>query len=426
MKTIFPATRSQSAIIIALIISLGVNAQDTIRLSLPDAEKIFLQKNLSLLAAKYNVDANKALIQQAKLWDNPYLVTDQNIYDGKFFRHTSDAGQVYIQVQQLIRTAGKIKKQTQLATDNALLAQGQFDDLMHNLQYALKSDFIETWHLMKIKSVYDIEITQVSKLVKGMEEVYKAGNISLKDYMRLKALLFSLQNEVINIQSQIMPVQSEIKLLLQSSDSSFILPDMKVELSSLMNSQLPDNDSLLATAVNLRPDARMAKTALAFQEHNLAYQKALAKPDITLGPEYDRLSSYTPNLVGLSVSLPLNLFNRNQGNIKAAKFGVLQQQTEVDYQAEKIRNEVNAAVKKVKYFQGVNSSEQLDFSNNYDKLFQNMLSSYQSRQVNLLDFTDFIESYKDNKLKLVEQNVNLVKAVAELNFTTNSTIIPIQ
>src|SRR5471030_2041354 len=59
---------------------------DTLRLSLPDLEKRFLDSNLLLLASHYNVDAQKALIQQAKLWDNPVLNTDQVIAaNGKFF-----------------------------------------------------------------------------------------------------------------------------------------------------------------------------------------------------------------------------------------------------------------------------------------------------------------------------------------------------
>jgi cobalt-zinc-cadmium efflux system outer membrane protein len=70
----------------------------TLSLSFSMAEKIFLQNNLSLLAARYNIDANKALIRQAKLWDNPVLTTDQNIYDGKFFQQNAVSGQIYVQV----------------------------------------------------------------------------------------------------------------------------------------------------------------------------------------------------------------------------------------------------------------------------------------------------------------------------------------
>src|SRR5258708_19671931 len=47
--------------------------KDTLRLTLPQAEKAFLDSNLLLLAQKYNIDAQKALIIQAKLWPNPNL-----------------------------------------------------------------------------------------------------------------------------------------------------------------------------------------------------------------------------------------------------------------------------------------------------------------------------------------------------------------
>jgi outer membrane protein, heavy metal efflux system len=416
--------------IILFTVPVIANAQgeknDTLKLSIPEAEKLFLQNNLPLLAAKYNIDANKALIQQAKLWDNPVLVTDQNVYDGKFFRHKTEDGQqygqVYIQVQQLIRTAGKRSKLAQLAADNTTISQQQFDDILRSLRYLLQSDFVETVHLLKIKNVYDGEITEVDKLVKGMNEVYKLGDISLKENMRLKALLFSLQNELININAQLIPLQNEIKLLLQSAGSSFIQPALTYHLPDLITASLPGIDSLVNIANSNRPDVQMAKTQLIFQQHNLVYQKALAKPDITVAPEFDRLNSYQPNYVGLSVSLPLNLFNKNQGNIKSASFSIKQQEVQLHYQTDKIRNEVNTAFEKAKYYQGINNREQLTFSENYEQLFQNVLKSYQARQISLLDFTDFLDSYKDTKLKLIEQHIGLVKALAELNYTINQTI----
>ncbi|MBC7687588.1 MAG: TolC family protein, partial [Aquabacterium sp.] len=66
------------------------------------------------------------------------------------------------------------------------------------------------------------------------------------------------------------------------------------------------------------------------------------------------------------------------------------------------------------------------FSQKYDELFQNMVKSYKARQIGLLEFLDFIDAYRDTKLKLLEQHNSLVKAIEELNYTTNSTIIDIQ
>ena len=418
-------------LVILLFCASQLKAQDTLRITLPEAEKIFLQKNLSLLAAKYNIDANRALIQQAKLWDNPMLNTDQNVYDGakgdgKFFAHTANRGTFYVQLTQLIRTAGKRNKLAQLATDNTALASEQFDDVMRNLRYALRNDLLEINHQLKIKKVYDGEITELKTLITGMDAELKAGNVALKDNMRLKALLFSLQNELVNVESVILPIQAEIRQLLQQKESNFTVPVLSYKFGDLTTATIPGIDSLIKLALKNRPDAKLAKTALDYQNNNLIYQKALAKPDVTIGSEYDQRSSYNPNYIGLAVSIPLNIFNKNQGNIKAAQFNINQQKTLSDLQYSKIENDVNAAAAKFYYLKQVNNSDQLDFSRKYDDLFQNMLMSYKGRQINLLEFIDFVDAYKDTKLKLVEQHNNLIKSIEDINYTTNSEVLKIQ
>ncbi len=403
---------------------------DSLRLSLPAAEKIFLQKNLTLLAAKYNIDASKALIQQAKLWDNPILSTDQNIYDGakgdgKFFAHDASRGQVYVQLTQLLRTAGKRNKLAQLAIDNTSIAAEQFDDIMRTLRYALRTDLLEINHQLKLKIIFESEIAALKNLVAGMDEELKAGNIAMKDNMRLKALLFGLQNELVNIDAAMMPVQAELKLLLQAPDSSFIVPQLIYKFANITTFIIPQKDSLIQVALQNRADAKLAKTALDYQKDNLTYQKALAKPDITIGTEYDQRSSYNPNYVGLAVAIPLNIFNKNQGNIKAAAYNIKQQESLSSLQYSKITNEVNAAASRFIYLQQVNNLQQLDFSRKYDELFQSMVKSYKERQINLLEFIDFTDAYKDTKLKLTEQHNNLLKAAEDINYTTNSNIISI-
>jgi len=278
-------------------------------------------------------------------------------------------------------------------------------------------------HLLKIKTVYDNEIVEVEKLVKGMDEILKLGDISLKENIRLKALLFSLRNEEINVNTALIPIQSEIKLLLQLDETGFIKPELTYSLPNLIIEKLPQNDSLVNLAYANRTDILLSKSQLDFQKDNLTYQKSLAKPDVTLGVEYDQNSSYIRNLYGLTASIPLNIFNKNQGNVSAAKLGIKQQEVQVDFQNNKVKNEVQTSVNKIKYYQQINNKEQLDFSNTYDKLFQNMLESYQQRRTNLLEFIDFIDAYKDTKLKLIEQHIALVKAFSEINYITNQNII---
>lgn len=398
---------------------------DTLKISIEESEKIFLQNNLSILAAKYNIDASRALIRQAKFWDNPVISTDQNIYDkqGGFFKHDQTNGQVYVQVMQLIKTAGKRNKLAQLAEDNTTISTAQFDDLVRTLRYALITDLFEIEHQLKIKRVYDVEINELKTLVNGMDEQLKAGSISIKDNIRIKALLFSLQNELVNIDAQLIPLQSEVKLLLRSSDSSFILPVFSYYLPGLINKEIPSKEELIKVAETNRPDIKIAHAQLDYANHNFVYQKALAKADISVGTEFDQRSSYAPDYVGLAISFPLNIFNRNQGSIASAQYSIKQQQALYDGQASQIENDISSALAKVKFYQGVNNLQQLDFAQQYDSVFQNMLKSYKLRQVSLLEFIDFADAYKDTRLKLLEQHTGLIKALIELNYQTGKDVI---
>jgi len=398
---------------------------DTLKITPAESEKIFLENNLSILAARYNVDANRALIRQAEFWDNPVISTDQNIYDrhGQFFAHNGTNGQVYVQVMQLIKTAGKRNKLAQLAMDNATISTAQFDDLVRTLRYALISDLYEIEHQLKIKHVYDTEIGELQTLVTGMDAELKAGNISIKDNIRIKALLFSLQNELVNVDAQLIPLESEVKLLLRNNDSTFILPVMNYYLPDLIKKEIPPKAELIQVADSIRPDIKIAHTQLDYANHNFIYQKALAKADISVGTEYDQHSSYAPDYVGLAISFPLNIFNRNQGGIASAQYTVKEQQAVYDGEVSQIENDISSALAKVKFYQGVNNIEQLDFAQQYDVVFQNMLKSYKQRQVSLLEFIDFADAYKDTKLKLLEQHTGLIKALVELNYQTGKDVI---
>ena len=398
---------------------------DTVRLTIPEAEKIFLQNNLSLLAAKYNIDANKALVSQARLWDNPMLITDQNVYDGKFFRHTASNGQVYIQVQQLILTAGKRNKLVKMAQDNVVLSQIQFDELLRTLQFTLRTDMLEAWRLIREKAENRSQLDQLTTLTTGMEEVYKAGNVSLKELLRLKALLFALQSEMNNLQAQLIPVEDEIRLLLNDKDDKFILPEPGDRLLNGYSFSLPQADTLVNQALANRPDVKAEQTNLLLQQHNLSYQKALAKPDITIGPEYDRLNSYQPNYIGLSVSMPLPVLNRNQGNIRAASINVKEQQTVVEQTGFSVSNEVRSVVAQVKNGQAMYNAARNQFTMEYDTMFNNMMKSYRDRQISLLDLTDFIDSYKTTRLQALEQQAALARLLAQLDYVTNSNVVPV-
>ena len=400
-------------------------ASDTLQMSFPDAEKAFLQNNLMLIASRYNVDANTALIRQAKLWDNPTLLTDQNLYDGKFFRHAKtptgeSVGELYFQVQELIRTAGKIRKLTNLTTTNAKISELQFDQVMHNLRFTLRNDLFQTDQLLSAIRLYERENAQMAVLLKGMQAQLQAGNVSQKDFLRIQALQVSVLQEENEYKKQLADVQSELRTVLQLNTNSFIKPRLTDRTQPVTTISL---DSLIASAKKNNPEYLLEQTNLLYQQQNLRYQQALRSPDLTVGVEYDRANSYVPNFYGLTLSLPLPIINRNQGNIASAGYNVKQEQTLVSQKEQKLTNDIMNALNRLQFNLDLEKAIDPDYIKKYNQLMQNAFNAYQQRQMNLLDFVDLFEAYKDAQLKYLQQQYNLQKEIENVNLLAGKDMI---
>ena len=153
-----------------------------------------------------------------------------------------------------------------------------------------------------------------------------------------------------------------------------------------------------------------------YQEQNLQYQRSLRTPDLTIGTEYDHNSNYAPHYVGLSVSLPLMILNRNQGNIKAASQSIKQQETNLSESDNEVKNAIQNALNKFLVTSRFSSKQDLDFNANYETLFKNITDSYLKRQISLIEFIDAFEAYKDTRLQFLQQQLNLQIAKEELNY----------
>src|ERR1700712_5141178 len=78
-----------------LVCCANIHAQDSTHISLADAEAQFVQKNLQLLAEKYNISIAQAQVVQAKLYPNPNFALSGNGYDAvnkKFLNVSAPSG----------------------------------------------------------------------------------------------------------------------------------------------------------------------------------------------------------------------------------------------------------------------------------------------------------------------------------------------
>src|SRR6478735_1464614 len=127
---------------------LPVHAQsapaDSLKISLQQAEQLFQERNLPLLMQKANIEAARAGIIQARLFENPVIYLEQNIYNpinGREFDVTK-TGESIISINQLFYMAGKRNKRVQVEELNHKLSEFEYFDLLRTLRYQLRTSYI--------------------------------------------------------------------------------------------------------------------------------------------------------------------------------------------------------------------------------------------------------------------------------------------
>lgn len=405
----------------------SLQQKDTLYLTLLQADKLFIDSNLLLLAAHYNVDANKALIEQAKLWNNPVLNTDQVINaGGNFFPYGKNPdgtcnGQYYIQIQQLISTAGKRSKLVKLASINVKLAELQLQDAMRSLRLQLHTDYYTLQQQCNINQLYNGQSEQLNALLQGMKAQLTAGNIAQRDFLRIQSLVVALQQDITENKRAMEDVSADLRILLRLKSDIQIIPADSMNPAPI---ETPALENCITAALTNNPDYLAQQQQLIFQQQNLSYQQALKTPDITISPEFDRNGQFAQNFYGLGISLPLPVFNKNQGNIKSAAISIKEAEAANSNSNISLQNDVTAAYKKLLLTQQQNNAAQKDFYATYKTLFNNMLQSYKQKQVSLVDFVDFYNAFTETELRRLQQQMNLQTAKEELNYQTGINIIP--
>jgi outer membrane protein, heavy metal efflux system len=395
---------------------------DTIHITLDSAEGMFLHQNFALLAQKYNVDAQKALIQQAKLWPNPNFAISHGLYSGTLNQWfpTGPNDETTIDLSQLILLAGKRNKQVKLAQANVQLSQYQFYDLLRTLKYTLRTDFFNIYFLHRSANVYAEEIKSLQQVANAFDEQRGKGYIAETEVVRIKAQLYSLKSEYNDLVNQINDAQSELKLVLQVKPTFYIDPQADSSALAALDPAKYGLSKLLDSAYANRTDLLIAKTNTDINRLNYTYQKALATPDLTVSVGYDEQGSFLYNYFGLGASIDLPVLNRNQGNIKSAKSMIdfssaSQKSTEATVEANVYRS-LQKAIDNDKMYKSMDPK----FASDFDRLQRAVLNNYQKRNISILEFLDFYDAYKQNILQLDAIQFNRVSAFEDLNYYTGT------
>lgn len=157
-------------------------------------------------------------------------------------------------------------------------------------------------------------------------------------------------------------------------------------------------------------------------EQNFHYQKRLGIPDINLFSSYDQRSGAFNNQVNAGFSIPLPLWNKNQGNIRSSEFKI----QEAEYNIMALQHEIAADVQNtyLVYTEAIAEYRKIHtlYNEDFEITVKGMTDNFQKRNVSIIEFIDFFEAYNDVLTELSRIKTQLVISGEQLNLLTGKDI----
>ena len=389
-------------------------SQDTLTLSVLQADSIFLKNSYYLLASAMNIEAQKAMIIQAKLYPNPIFTGEINAIDPQNEKtfHVGQSGEKNFQLEQLILLGGKKKLEIEMAKTNAGIAELEFQRLVQNLKFQLHSSLISVGQQEFLLEKYNQHLVLLDSLLSAYQAQVDKGNIALKELVRLKGAYLNLNNERAQLLNDYFNTQAIIQKITQIS-STIHFESTEGDISRYIKPVLLEE--LNATASESRPDLLLIKSNNLLAQQFLQYQKKLAIPDINVFTAYDQRGGAFINQVNTGLALPLPVWNRNQGAVASARYRV----QEANYQLLAMQNDVNREIQNAysHYTQTVTEYQKARtiYNQDFETTFQGMTDNFRKRNVSIIEFIDFFESYTSVLTEIARIKTQLVYSAEQLN-----------
>lgn len=424
------------SLILLLLFSNCIFSQDTLVLNRIQSEKIFLESNLLLLAERLEVDKAEAQLLQAKLWPNPTVeIEEVNLWarpkqieiGGEELPdwigvHSGKYQQFAASIEQLIETAGKRRKRMAMEEVSIEKSKEFFEDLLRNLKLEFRTLLSEAQVLQLKQEVFNKQLRSVQQLTQSFKNQWEQGHVSKSEYVRLKAFEMEIRKEIKELNREVTEVQKELKSLMKipaDVELQIAVEDFRPELDL----PLFTLEDLLAEAKKNRPDYKLAGLEEKFSQNLLSYEKSQRIPDLNFNIGYDRGGSILYNFVGFGLSFDLPVFDRNQGNIKSAHIEIQQSQLQREQKELELENEVFSAFRNFQNALTFLNEIDPEYETGLDELLESYTRNFVARNISLLEYLDFFETYLENKEIILDARKEMRDSMEEMNYIIGKNLI---
>ena len=297
-------------------------------------------------------------------------------------------------------------------------------DLERNLIFTLRSAFVQA---LQGKAVYQLakdNLEYYDHFLDVNRERYKAGAIAQVDLDRLEIQRVQYESDLQTAEVDLRT--AKIQLLMLLNDRT---PVEQFDVAGLydFNAQLQPLDDLRQTAMDNRPDLKAALQARekANTDHRLAVANGSTDP--TLSAWYTHNGSFNNplaiNTLGASVSFPLRIFDRNQGEKLRTQLDVDRNEKVLDATRASVFSDVDSA------YAMVHSTVVLlqPYKDRYllqaSRVRDTIEFSYEHGGASLLDYLNAQAEYRSVQLNYLNLVASYLTAASQLNLAVGREVL---
>jgi len=408
---------------ISLLVATGCWSQTTSprALTWQETQDRFRANNPTLLAGQFNIDEARADEITAYLRPNPDLtlgldqITPFSSPIQPFAQSYPSVGMDYLHERghkRELRLAS-----AQKATAIAIATQA---DLERNLMYNLRDAFDRVLLAKAVQAVAKENIEFYDKEIEINRERYKVGAIAKVDFQRveLQRIQFEsdLQTALVNVRT------AKIDLLALLRDRTPV-EDFDVAEEFQFSEPAVKLDELRTMALNSRPDLKEAEQSLekARTDHQLSIANGTTDP--TFGFDAAHEPAPLNVFLGFSVTIPLRIFDRNQGDKLHTLLDINRNQKLRDAAELTALHDVDSAYATLESTLELLRPYKTKYLQEAEEIRSTVSFAYQHGAASLLDFLDAQKDYRDTQVTYLNLVGSYFSAVNQLNLSVGREVI---
>jgi len=311
------------------------------------------------------------------------------------------------------------------AKEGTQIAGSQHEDLERNLVFNLRSVFIQTLQAKAILALAQADLEYYDKIIEISRARLQAGDIAQIDLDRIELLRVQYESE---IQTAIVNLRTSKIQLLQLLNERTPLEAFDVTGPFDFSSQFQPLETYRQIALDNRPDLRAAleSTQQAATNNKLAIANASTDPTFAAWYTYNG-SFNNPNsnqTLGLNVSIPLRIFDRNQGEKKRTLIDIDRNRQLTDAARAQVFSDVDSAYEQVRSNIALLTPYRDKYKDQATRVRDTVTFSYEHGGASLMDFLNAQSDYRAVQLAYLQLVGAYLTAAAQLNLSVGRETLP--